>query len=120
MVWGGDPPEAERRALQSSANLHTGKIQKVVLMGRAKKLSTVTDDGNRLEQLKNLAKILANQIDICSKNVTEGPKLMPQLSKQYRETIREIEEIEGVDKDDDEIGEILSERKADGKPNAVR
>lgn len=89
-------------------------------MGRAKKLSTVTDDGNRLEQLKNLAKILANQIDNCSKNVIDGPKLMPQLSKQYRETIREIEEIEGVDKDDDEIREILSERKADGKPNAVR
>jgi hypothetical protein len=49
-----------------------------------------------------------------------GPKYLPQLSKQYRETIKEIEEIEGVDREDDEIGEILSARKADGKPDAVR
>ena len=89
-------------------------------MARAKKMTTVTAKGSRLEQLKNLSKILANQIDICSADHDEGPKLMPQLSRQYRETIREIEEIEGVDKDDDEIGEILSGRKADGKPNAVR
>ena len=32
----------------------------------------------------------------------------------------EIEEIRGMEKDDDEIGEILSARKADGKPDAVR
>ena len=89
-------------------------------MDRAKKMTTVSETGSRLEQLKNLSKILANQIDICLANHDDGPKLMPQLSRQYRETIREIEEIEGVDKDDDEIGEILSERKADGKPNAVR
>jgi hypothetical protein len=45
---------------------------------------------------------------------------MPQLSRQYRETIKEIEEIKGMEKDDDEIGEILSARKADGKPDTVR
>lgn len=39
---------------------------------------------------------------------------IPQLSKQYRETIKEIEEIRGVDKEDDEIGEILTARKAVG------
>lgn len=89
-------------------------------MARAKKMTTVTANGNRLEQLKNLARILADQIDICSKDHDEGPKLMPQLSRQYRETIREIEEIEGADRNDDEIAEILSARKADGKPNAVR
>ena len=41
-------------------------------------------------------------------------------SQEYRETIKEIEEIKGMEKDDDEIGEILSERKADGKPDTVR
>lgn len=89
-------------------------------MARAKKMATVTANGNRLDQLKNLAKILANQIDVCSKDLVDGPKLMPQLSRQYRETIKEIEEIEGADKNDDEISEILSARKADGKSNSVR
>lgn len=89
-------------------------------MARARKMSTITSSGNRLEQLKGLARILAEQIDICAKDVIDGPKCMPQLSKQYRETIREIEEIEGAENNDDEIGEILSERKADGKSNSVR
>ena len=89
-------------------------------MARTKKMSTITSTGNRLEQLKGLARILAEQIDVCSKDIIDGPKCMPQLSKQYRETIREIEEIEGAENNDDEIGEILSERKADGKSNSVR
>ena len=42
------------------------------------------------------------------------------LSRQYRETIREIEEIEGTSDDTDEIGAILAERQQDGKPGAVR
>lgn len=42
------------------------------------------------------------------------------MAKQYRETIREIEEIEGVSADGDEISEILTNREADGKPGAVR
>lgn len=41
------------------------------------------------------------------------------LARQYRETIREIEEIQGG-VSDDEIGEILSRRDSDGKPGAVR
>lgn len=41
------------------------------------------------------------------------------LARQYRETIREIEEIQGG-VNDDEIGEILSRRDSDGKPGAVR
>ena len=45
---------------------------------------------------------------------------MPQLAKQYRDTIREIEEIEGAEQNGNEIGAILAERKADGKPGAVR
>ena len=45
---------------------------------------------------------------------------MPPRAKQYRETIKEIEEIRGVADDDDEIGRILSTREADGKSGAVR
>lgn len=36
-------------------------------------------------------------------------KTIAPLAKQYRETLREIEEIEGAD-NDDEIARILSER----------
>ena len=64
-------------------------------MGRAKKMATVTSEGSRLERLENLALILAKQIDICAKDAVDGPKTMPQLSRQYRETIKEIEEIKG-------------------------
>lgn len=89
-------------------------------MARRKKMATVASNGNRLEQLENLALILAKQIDLCLEGDGDGAKNMPQLSKQYRETIKEIEEIRGMEEDDDEIGEILSGRKADGKPDAVR
>ena len=90
-------------------------------MARTKKMVTVASQGSRLEQLENLAKVLAKQIDFCASDETgDGVRSIPQLSKQYRETIKEIEEIRGVDKEDDEIGEILSARKADGKPDAVR
>lgn len=88
-------------------------------MARVKKMATVASNGSRLEQLENLSRILAKKIDECAEDV-DGLKTMPQLSKQYREIIKEIEEIRGVDKEDDKIGEILSERKADGKPDAVR
>ena len=60
-------------------------------------MATVTSEGSRLERLENLALILAKQIDICAKDAADGPKTMPQLSRQYRETIKEIEEIKGID-----------------------
>ena len=47
-------------------------------------------------------------------------RTLAPIAKQYRETIREIEEIEGTADDGDEISEILAERAADGKPGAVR
>ncbi len=103
----------------SSADLHTENFSKEENMARTKKMSTVTANGNRLEQLENLSKILAVQIDQCTSD-TDSAKMMPQLARQYRETIREIEEIRGMEKDDDEIGEILSNRNADGKPDAIR
>lgn len=65
--------------------------------------------------LKALALVLADQIDSGL-----PPKDLGPIAKQYRETINEIEQIEGVNDKDDEIGEILSERKADGKSGTVR
>lgn len=78
-------------------------------------MKSITVRGTRLEQLKALAKVLASGIDAC-----KDCRALPQLTKQYRETIREIEEIEGADNDTDEIGAILAQRENDGKPGAVR
>lgn len=69
----------------------------------------------RLAQLKALLEVLAASIDD-----KPGARDLAQLSKQYRETLKEIEEMEGATKDNDEIGELLAERAADGKPGAVR
>ena len=78
-------------------------------------MKSITARGTLLEQLKQLAKVLAANIDGC-----DDPKNLPQLAKQYRETIREIEEIEGAADNGDEVSEILAERQSDGKPGAVR
>lgn len=48
-------------------------------------MKSITARGTRLEQLKQLAKVLAAGIDTC-----EDCRALPQLTKQYRETIREI------------------------------
>ena len=72
-------------------------------------------DGTRLEQLKELLRILADEID-----ERPGARDLAQLSRQYRETLKEIEEIEGAQQNDDDISEILSERAAAGKSGAVR
>ena len=69
---------------------------------------------DRLEKLRALESKLYVAMQ------TADDRSLPALAKQYRETIREIEEIEGAEAQDDEIGEILSERAADGKPGAVR
>ena len=84
-----------------------------------KKLETATQSGSRLDQLKTLAHELAVSIDLAcltEKNI----QYAAFLAKQYRETIAEIEAIEGTETTDDEISEILQERAADGKSGAVR
>lgn len=68
----------------------------------------------RLEKLKDLEERLLDMMD------GSDEKTLPALARQYRETIREIEEIEGTGDNDDEISEILAERAADGKSGAVR
>lgn len=70
--------------------------------------------------MDRLEKLRALEEKIYVAMQTADDRSLPALAKQYRETIREIEEIEGAEAHDDEIGEILSERAADGKPGAVR
>lgn len=77
------------------------------------KIKTVTARGSRLAQLKALAKVLAAGIDSC-----QDPRTLPALARQYRETIREIEDAEGVRPDGDEIGRLLAAREAEGEPAA--
>ena len=72
-------------------------------------------NSSRLDQLKELLLVLAKEIDD-----EPGARDMASLVKQYRETIKEIDEIEGNDGDEDEIAELLIQREADGKPGAVR
>ena len=69
----------------------------------------------RAEQLKELLRVLAKQID-----GEPGARDMAALSRQYRETLKEIEEIEGATDDDDDIEKILAERDSAGKAGAVR
>lgn len=84
-----------------------------------RKLITATRSGSRADQLKTLARELAQSIDLAYQD-PDGIKTLASLAKQYRETIAEIEELEGTGESDDEIGEILQERAADGKSGAVR
>lgn len=72
-------------------------------------------DRARIDQLKDLLEILADEID-----QRPGARDLAGLAKQYRETLREIEELEGGTDDGDEIASILAGRAADGKPGAVR
>ncbi|MBQ3979965.1 MAG: hypothetical protein II634_04150 [Lachnospiraceae bacterium] len=66
-------------------------------------LENIVGEGSRLEQLKELLSILAETID--SK---PGARDLAQLAKQYRETLKEIEELERSTDTDDEIGDILA------------
>lgn len=77
------------------------------------KMQDVTGE-SRIEQLRNLLEIIAIEIDR-----NPGARDMASLAKQYREIAKEIEEIEGIDGNEDEIAEILNSR-VDGKPRTVR
>jgi hypothetical protein len=68
----------------------------------------------RLEKLKELEATLYTAIQEAD------DKSLASIAKQYRETIREIDEIEGTDGNEDEIAELLTMRETDGKPGAVR
>lgn len=69
---------------------------------------------DRLEKLKQLEDMLVVAMNACDL------KSLAPIAKQYRDTIREIEEIEGGGNDGDEIGNLLEARETDGKSGAVR
>ena len=69
---------------------------------------------SRLEKLKELEAHLYVVMQ------TADCRSVAAVAKQYRETIREIEEIEGETAGIDGIEEIMQERKADGKSRTVR
>lgn len=70
----------------------------------------VTKRGTRLEQLRALALVIAADIDSGG-----GEHSMAQLARQYRETIREIAEVEDGAEPADEIALLIS---ASRKPAA--
>ena len=78
-------------------------------------LAEIIERGTRLEQLIALRQKLAEAIDEC-----DSKRDLATLSRQFRETLSEIAEIEGAEIADDEIGSILQDREAEGKPGAVR
>lgn len=78
-----------------------------------KKMATVTSKGDRREQLTTLAQHIAKRLDSC-----ESDMIYAQLSRQYRDTLREIDALGIIE--DDEIGELINERKIDGKSGTVR
>lgn len=65
-------------------------------------LKTATSGNDRLEMLHELARILAAEIDDC-----ESSRDLAALSRQYRETIREIDAIENGEDADDAIAAII-------------
>lgn len=67
----------------------------------------------RLEKLKELEQMLYGMMQKANSRTVSS------LARQYRETIKEIEEIEGGESED-EIADILNSRSADGKARAVR
>ena len=71
-----------------------------------------TGQTTRLEKLTELESDLK---DLMSK---ANSRSYAALCKQYRETIREIEEIEGAEDGEDEIAKLIGE--SDGNARAVR
>ena len=72
-------------------------------------MTSVTCDGTRLDQLKTLAYVLAQRIDSDSESHS-----MAQLARQYRETIREIAELEADADGEDIISRLISEGEIAG------
>lgn len=75
-------------------------------MARSKTMKSATAEGSRIEMLKALAARLASAIDGM-----DDERSLASLARQYRECIREIDELEGGVDDDDQIN-IIIERNA--------
>lgn len=68
---------------------------------------------DRLSQLVELRGILARQIDVC-----ESSRDLASLSRQYRETIREIDEIENGENEDDRAAQLVKRHRQSGQPDS--
>ena len=75
-------------------------------MGRMK---DATIDYVLLDGLKALAQQLAEEIDTC-----DDQKLVAGLARQYRETMTQIDAIEGGADDDDQIATIILRNRKSG------
>ena len=64
---------------------------------------------NRLAKLKKL------EADLEELMAHANSRTYASLARQYRETLREIEEMEGDNGDIDEIAKIISKRSSNGK-----
>lgn len=79
-------------------------------------METATGDGDRLEMLQKLARMLAKRLD---QGVDD--KSLASVAKQYRDTVREIDELKSAKGGgDEEIDELMQARAAKGRPGAVR
>ncbi|WP_161555427.1 hypothetical protein [Paraeggerthella hongkongensis] len=78
-------------------------------MAREGSLADAAGDGDQLSQLKTLALLLASDIDAAES------REVPGLARQYRETLRDIRELEGGEDDGDEVNEVVL-RLRSGKP----
>lgn len=74
----------------------------------ARSMVEITSNGTRIEQLKALALVLAERIDNGGDSHS-----MAQLSRQYRETLKEIAELDSDDDNSDPIAGILASRGDD-------
>ena len=70
-------------------------------------MTDAISDYDRLTGLKALADSLARDIDGLDMSDKDEMKLKPQLARQFRETLRDIDEIEGGVDEDDEIAAII-------------
>lgn len=67
-----------------------------------------------LGELRALAACLADEIDRCKGGSIDQLKILPGLSRQYRETVVKIDALEsGIDANDDIATIILRNRKSD-------
>lgn len=69
---------------------------------------------SRLEKLKAL------EADLHDLMLKANSRSMAALARQYRETLKEIDDIERASDDGDEIADILTQRADAGKAGAVR
>lgn len=71
-------------------------------MGHLVSMQDATSEFSELDGLKALAVRLAAELDAC-----DDVRVVPQLARQYRETMNRITTIEGGVDDDDEIAAII-------------